>query len=176
MKFRIVFAILVISSLSARAASADPLKFKAWKEQQIVEAQNEVLRISARLHAQKNASKADKTSVAPDNEVLGSSRFQQQTADVTDRDLKMAQESLEIAKEFSLQDYADVYVSGLQNEPEQFTKLMTTLSKDEMTQLMKILVKNKNGDIERDAKTPRNDAKHNKGPLATPLITSASHS
>jgi hypothetical protein len=177
MKFHVFIAILLGFTLgfglSAMAAPLEPLKFKAWKEQQIVEAQNEVLRISARLHAQKSSPKS--LSASPDTEVLGSSRFQQ-TAEFTDRDMKMAQESLEIAKEFSLQDYADVYVSNLQNEPEQFTKLITSLSKDEMTQLMKILVKNKNSDPDKDPKAPHNDAKHNKGSPPSTLAPSATRS
>lgn len=169
MKFRIVFAILIGFGFTVHA---EPLKFKAWKEQQIVEAQNEVLRISARLRVQKTGSKAEKASSA-DKEILGS-RFQQ-SPEVTEKDLKMAQESLEIAKEFNLEDYADVYVSSLQDDSEQFSKLMNSLSKDEMTQLMKILVKNKAADSDRPT-SHVNDAKQNKSPSSATLASSTSRS
>src|SRR5437879_3467153 len=98
MKFQIVLTILMILGLSAHA---EPLKFKSWKEQRIVEAQNEVLRISARLRSQRNSTRVEKTEI----ELAGSNRFQRgNSPEASDRDLKNAQESLEIAKEFSLQD------------------------------------------------------------------------
>lgn len=167
MKFRIVLTLLVGFGACAASAHADPLKFKAWKEQQIVEAQNEVLRISARLHSQKTTPKAEKPGSA-DAELIGNHRFQT-APEVTDRDLKMAQETLEISKEFTIEDYAEVYVSGLQEDSDQFAKLMNSLSKDEITQLMKILVKNKPA----DSPHPINDAKHNKTATPPTLASSA---
>jgi hypothetical protein len=162
MKAHIALTLLLVFGFAAVAET--PLKFKAWKEQQIVEAQNEVLRISARLRAQKNAPKTEKST---DTDLLSSSRFQQ-APEVTTGDLKNAQETLTIAKEFTLEDYADVYVSNLQEEPEQFTKLMNSLSKDEMAQLMKILVKNKNP----EASQQTNDAKRSKNPASATLASS----
>ena len=162
MKAQIALTILLVFGFAAVAET--PLKFKAWKEQQIVEAQNEVLRISARLRSQKNNPKIERST---DSDLLGSSRFQQ-APEVTAGDLKNAQETLTIAKEFTLEDYADVYVSNLQEEPEQFTKLMNSLSKDEMTQLMKILVKNKTPESSQQS----NDAKRGKNPASATLASS----
>lgn len=162
MKAQIVATVLLVFGLSAHAET--PLKFKAWKEQQIVEAQNEVLRISARLRAQKNSPKTEKST---DTDLLNSNRFQQ-APEVTTGDLKNAQETLTIAKEFTLEDYADVYVSNLQEEPELFTKLMNSLSKEEMAQLMKVLVKNKTPESSQQT----NDAKRGKNPASATLASS----
>lgn len=139
MKFHI--SILLGCLLAFPALAEAPLKFKAWKEQQILEAQNEVLRISARLHSLKNNPKPEKPQ-KKDDSTATSLRFDS-VPDLTDRDLKLAQENLAIAKELSLEDYAEVYVSSLQENPSQFSKLMNSLTREEMSQLMKILVKNK---------------------------------
>lgn len=149
MKFHITLAILLSLSFVAQAAPTEPLKFKTWKEQQIMEAQNEVLRISARLRIQKNTPKTD-------------------TPEVSSSDLKNARETLQIAKEFTIEDYADVYVANLQDDPDQFSKLMNSLTKDEMAQLMKVLVKNKASEIPEET----NDAKRGKATVSPTLASS----
>lgn len=130
------------------ALAAEPLKFKVWKEQQILESQNEVLRVSARLRAPKAKESARKA-----DELAGSGRFEK-AGELTDRDLKEAQESLEIARSLTLQEYAEVYVAQLQDDPTTFAKLVDSLSKDELAQLMKILVKMRSeqpGDSKRNS-------------------------
>ena len=134
MKFRIL--IVLGCMFMSWPALTEPMKFKSWKEQQILGAQNELLRISAKLHAPKAKSEATRAK----SELDGTNRFEK-AGDVTDRDVKSAQESLEIAKNLTLEDYAEVYVAHLQDNPDQFAKLVDTLSKDELVQLVKILNK-----------------------------------
>jgi hypothetical protein len=159
----LIFALF--ASLIAFSAHADPLKFKSWKEQQIMEAQNEVLRLSARLHQAKTAAKAEKSSVADD--YVTAARFDQ-GAELTEKDLKRAQDNLLFAKDLTIEDYADVYVSDLQQKPEQFSKLVDSLSKEELSQIMRILMKNKAEET--------SDAKHNKASLPPNFALSSHHS
>jgi G3E family GTPase len=163
MRFSITLSLVLLFGFGA---NAEPLKFKTWKEQQIVEAQNEVLRLSAKLRQIKSNAKSDKIAKEQrdPNELVTSHRFEK-NPDVNDKDLKRAQENLEIAKDFSIEDYAEIYVSSLQQDPDQFSRLVETLSKDEMAQLMKVLVKNKIPET--------NDAKHQKTSIRPSLAASA---
>lgn len=154
---------VIISLIFAGAAFAEPLKFKTWKEQQILEAQNEVLRISVRLKSQKTNPKIEKFTV--DDDIATSPRFDK-GPEITDKDLRRAQENLEFAKVLTVEDYADVYIPGLQQNPEQFSKLMESLSKEELSQLMRILMKNKAQEA--------NDNKRNKAILPGPVSISSS--
>lgn len=163
----ILITLTLLLGLMANAATT-PLKFRAWREQQILDAQNEVLRISAHLHQLKSAPKGERIADKDSDDFLNSSRFER-SPDVTEKDLKNAQENLEAARDLGLEDYADVYVSNLkEQDPEQFSKLMDSLSKEELAQLMKILVKNK-------ADEPSN-ATHNKAVISPVAATAAPHS
>jgi hypothetical protein len=164
MKFRLFLTFLLFFGFAVHAES--PLKFKTWREQQILEAQNEVLRISARLHQQKSNPKSAQDASSSDDFLI-TGRFER-APEVTDRDLKSAQESLTSARELNVEDYAAVYVATLKDQdPEQFSKLMDSLSKEELAQLMKALVKNKVED--------HPDASHNlHSPTPVAALTSSS--
>ena len=165
---RLLISTLTLFGLTLGATStAEPLKFKAWKEQQILEAQNKVLQISARLRASRHQPRIEKSTEKTD-ELVGSSRFEK-SKELTDRDLKRAQEGLEVARELTLQEYAEVYVLELKQDAEQFSKLMDALSKEELAQLMKILMKSKPPEDSDDAKRKRRD-------VPSAVASSVSHS
>lgn len=142
------FILLFMAGLMSIGCLAEPLKFKGWKEQQILEAQNEVLRLSVHLRQVRTNPKSFEVPMA-------------------EKDLKRAQENLEITKELSFEDYADVYVTPLQHDSAQFSKLMDSLSKEELLQLTRILIKNK---------TPDSDAEHDEVPEPPVLMSSSTHS
>lgn len=137
------FAVVLISVFLGFQVFADPMKYKGWKESQILEAQNEVLRISSKLKQSRGQAKVERAS-------LNDERLEK-SPEVTEKDLKRAQEQLEFARQLSFQDYAEVYVSGLQQNPEQFSKLVDSLSREELSQIMKILMKSKSPET-NDAK------------------------
>ncbi len=89
----------------------EPLSFSAWKQSQILEAQNELLRTSNSL---------DKTS--------------------QDKEVKRAQERLDAAQNLQIEEYISVYLPGLAESPAQIEKLAEKLSKEELGAILKGLL------------------------------------
>ena len=118
------------------------LGFQAWKEQQVLEAQNQTLRNSSRisqLRANKPAGKESKEATGS----LSNSRIkkapEQDTLAGAERDLKRAQETLENANELQFEDYIVIYLPTLQDQPEALSKLADKLSKDELAEIFKVM-------------------------------------
>lgn len=135
----VVILLTVMCALAWGQESAAPVNFQAWKEQQVLEAQNQILRINTRI----SQLKSGKSGSAPQKNVnLPNSRVKK-TADadslaLADRDLKRAQESLEAANGLQLDDYINVYIPTLQDQPEALGKLAEKLSKEELAEIFKM--------------------------------------
>ncbi len=135
-------AISLIFSLSALAQEPLPaiLNFQAWKEQQVLEAQNQTLRVSARISQLKSAkggSSSAKEVNLPNAKVK---KTESDSVSAAERDLRRSQESLQIAGGLTLEDYVTVYLPTLQGQPEALQALAQKLSKDELAEIFKVLV------------------------------------
>lgn len=162
MNLTIVFVGLTFFlSFTASAADNSPLLFQSWKSQQLLEAQNQVLRASARL-AQLRAAKATSSSntLLPTNKVKNSNPL---TA--AEKDLKRSQESLTNAQELTFADYVSIYVLPLQEDPEMVAKLAERLTRDELAEAFKCLMQ----------QAPSTDAKRQSALLGSLGPSSSAH-
>jgi hypothetical protein len=140
-KITIIVASLMFT-LTAYAQDPVPgvLNFQAWKEQQVLEAQNQTLRISARISQLKGAkpSAKDSKDIALPNGKVKKSEVD--TVSGAERDLKRSQESLQMANNLTLEDYVTIYLPTLQGQPEALQSLSQKLSKEELAEIFKVLV------------------------------------
>lgn len=119
------------------------LTFQAWKDQQVLDAQNQALRASARM----NQIKAGKATSGEnkDSATLTSSRIKKagngdQLA-LAEKDLARAQETMASAANLQLADYVNIYLPTLQDQPEAAAKLMDQLTKEELAEIAKGLIR-----------------------------------
>lgn len=159
---RLCFSILylLISNLAPSTHAQDSvpnvLNLQAWKDQQVLEAQNQVLRVGAKLSALKNSKPNSGTKEALK---LGSSRVKQIESDpitITERELKRAHESLQSAQNYGLDEYIAIYLPTIADQNEAISTLTNRLSKEELAEIVKALLK----------KDPPSDAKRS-GSLTT---------
>lgn len=152
--------LLLLKGLQATAAvepTAVPMQaktFQAWKDLQVLEAQNQVLRIGARI-SQIKAGRASKTDLK-DTSALPTSRVKSTTDNdpmtMAERDLRRARESLEAANSLELADYVNIYLPTLEAQPETLQVLLQKLSKEELGEILKlILQKNSHLDTKRNS-------------------------
>lgn len=136
--------ILMMGSGSLRAqeppASA-PLSFQAWKDQQVLEAQNLVLRVSARISSLKSA-KAPATHKEPAHLANGKLRkvSDTETLGAAEQDLKRAYDGLATANNLQFEEYVEVYVPTLAGHPEAIEKLAEKFTKEELSVIVKTLM------------------------------------
>jgi hypothetical protein len=148
----LVFMVFVTSSITLSgfalaAGSAEPtvLTFSAWRAEQVLEAQNQALRINARLN-QSKASKAP-TEVKGSTNTKGlpgtrlKSTSDNESISVLEHDLKRAQDSLQAAHNLELDDYINIYLPTLQDQPDALNSLAEKLNKEDLVEIFKGLVK-----------------------------------
>lgn len=134
-------------SLTVRAQTPDTesLSFKSWKEQQILSAQNHLLRLSADLESQKKL-----TEPTPKNEKVSSKeraleRFRTKSArskvEKLESEVKQAQETVKVAMGLSLEDYTSIYLPSVTGGAEVLEKLLEQMSKEEISKIMAELLK-----------------------------------
>ena len=164
----LIFLSLLLTGLSAVAQDVVPLTFQSWKEQQILEAQNQTLRVSARISqlksTPKGAAAGKKDAPAP---VLNSKVKKTEEADplaAAEKELRRNQESLQAAGDLSLEDYVNIYLPTLQDQPEALRALGQKLSKDELAEIFRLLV---------ITRPNLNDAKHNQSALTEAISSGA---
>lgn len=154
--FRVLQKWLMILTLSLVAAVTGPvaqaqdssasgaLTFQAWKNQQVLEAQNQILRASARV-TQFKSGRIPNQNERDASTTLSSNRIKKvNTTDslaIAERDLKRAQESMEAANGLQVEHYVDVYLMSLQDQPETVVKLLEKLSKDELEEITRTLIR-----------------------------------
>lgn len=154
------FAFLV--TLSARASEdidSHALSFKAWKEQQVLMAQNKLLRISAELEVIKPSTEPKKDS--PEKESLkekAAQRFYRaQGKSQVDRlktELKLAKNSVETATELTFDDYIAVYLPTLTHTPEAIDTLVESMSREEISKILKEVLKKQSDQRDKKANSP----------------------
>ena len=161
MSQKILFLIALI--FSPVAFAQEPLisvfTFQNWKEQQILDAQNQALRVSARIgHLKSSKGTASKDSTP----LPANSKFKKSEIDsvaAAERDLRRAQESLKAANDLNIEDYVTVYLPTLREDPEALQALAQKMSKEELAEIFKVLL--------RQEVAP--DAKRNSSALADAL-------
>lgn len=135
------------------AAAVQPKTFQNWKDLQVLDAQNQLLRAGARV-AQVRSGKAAKADVK-DEKPLPSGRIKSVAGEspmaVAEKDVRRAKESLEAANTLELADYVNVYLPSLESQPEVLEALIQKLSKEELGEILKIIVsKNSRFDTKRN--------------------------
>ena len=169
MPILVKIVIISLTIMCALAFAQEPqvtaFSFQDWKEQQVLEAQNQMLRTSSRINGLK-AAKSGKTD-NKESAVLPNSRIKK--APITDsvaeaeKELKRAQESLEAANGLQLDDYINVYLPTLQEQPEALNRLADKLTKEELSEIFKGFLKK--GTRPSDAK--RNHVSALEGPASS---------
>lgn len=150
------FVLWLILCTGSWVLAQEPLvyTFKAWKEQQLTDAQNQVARSTTHLNQLKAAIKPAHGKKATDTP---------ETVAAAERDLKRAEDGVQAASSLQFDDYVNIYVPTLQDQPELVGKLVDKLNKEELSELVKALVL-------KDSKS--NDTKRNHDPLLDGLADS----
>lgn len=141
------------------------LPFKNWKDQKVVEAQNQVARLGNRLVLLK-AGKIKGEELALDMQTQSedeapaamNSRTQKVDRDVQarlERELGQAQKSVEFAKDLTFQEYVMGYLSQFADQPEVLSEISTRLTKEEMNELIKTLLRTNQNSVESTEKSQR---------------------
>lgn len=145
-------ALLLCCLLSAPALaqeSATPLVFKEWKNQQVLDAQNQVLRASNHL-TQVRAGKAPlkKSARLPNDKVRDTTEDDQTSGE---RDLKRARDGLTAAQALTFPNYVEIYLPSIRDDAAGVQKLAEKLSKEELVEIFRALMKNGPGTDARSA-------------------------
>jgi len=152
---RFVFALL-FCSFSALAlpepVAFQPKTFQSWKDLQVLEAQNQLLRAGARV-SQAKSGKGGKNDIK-EQTPLPSGRVKTAAEDpmsAAEKEVRRAKESLEAAQGLDLSDYVNVYLPSLESQPEALAALIQKLSKEDLGEILKImLTKNSRFDTKRN--------------------------
>src|SRR5690606_30071029 len=105
-----------------------PYTFAVWKDNQIEEATNGVFKATSRINQLKTAKALTRGTSGKD------------PLDLAEKDLRRAKESLEIAHGLKLSDYVNIYLPSLENDPENVQKLVDKWSKEELSEVVKLLI------------------------------------
>jgi hypothetical protein len=132
--------VLLCLTMACLAFAQEPLAgkpFQSWKDLQVLEAQNQVLRVSARI-SQIRVGKGANTNVKDLSNIPAGRVKTASDADglsLAERDLKRARESLEAANALELEDYVNIYLPSLEAQPEALNALLQKLTKEELALL-----------------------------------------
>lgn len=148
MPFVLHLVLVLLLTFGALGFAQEPqvtaLTFQSWKEQQVLEAQNQMLRISSRI----NQLKTNKNNKGDNKEdglgKLPSTRVKKSEVDpilAAEKELKRGQESLDAANSLQLEDYISIYLPTLQDQPGALDKLAEKLSKEELAEIFKGVLK-----------------------------------
>lgn len=158
----VVLAVSSAPVFAQHALSTEPLPFKNWKEQQIVDAQNQVARISNRIVLLKAGK------VRPEDISAEFNDFEDTQADVEaakltskaqklssndilarlEKELSGRQKSLEFAKDLGFEEYFLGYLTQFQENPDALASVAGRLSKDEVAELLKVLLKSNQSSLD----------------------------
>lgn len=154
---------LILTLLSPMTHADEALSFQAWKDQQVLEAQNQILRASSRI-TQLKSGKVPVAAGGEEKGALSSSRFKKTNVDTisaAERDLKRGQENIEAAGQLQFTDYINVYLVSLQDQPDALTKLAEKMTKEELLEVTKALIRK----ASRQANAQRNSVSSNTDPV-----------
>lgn len=153
--------LMTLAFLFAVAAKADPvgLDFKTWKEQQILSAQNRLLRASAELDVLKNSGAAKEASddkASKKQKAL--TRFQKSQEksglERLENAVQLAKEAVQNANDLNLDDYVTIYLPSLSQNPESLETLMESLSKEEISKILTEILKKQSDQRDKASLSP----------------------
>lgn len=125
----IYIALITATAFAApQPTNEAPQIYKIWKEQQIVEAKNNVVRMANKI----TLARAGKL---PEKELQAL-----QPIERMDNELRVAQENLQIAQELSVEDYFVVYLSRFKSRPDAIQSVASRMSKDEVAELIRAML------------------------------------
>jgi hypothetical protein len=123
------------------------LGFETWKNQQIIKVQNRVVRLANQILLIKTDRLKERTYQTGDHIVapeIDNKSLYLPLEDLS-RDLKQAQQDLQIAQELGFEDYLSVYLSQLGENPVQLKLLAEKLSTEQVTKALLYLQRYKLG-------------------------------
>lgn len=151
-----ISALLMYCFVSYAQAAVEPLvtaaqpvppsvkTFQDWKDLQVLEAQNQLLRVGARMSQIRSGVGKGVRADLKEPAQLPSARVKP-TAEsdpmaLAEKDLRRARESLETANALELSDYVNVYLPTLASQPEALQTLFQKLTKEELAEILKLLL------------------------------------
>lgn len=143
----IIMLVGFVFSLSVRAqeTTSAALTFKTWKEQQILSAQNHLLRASADLESSKKSTEQISSSKKISSKERAIERFKTKSArsklERSELETKQAQEGVKAAMDLTMEDYISVYLPTLSGNPANLEKLVEQLSKEELSKILAEILK-----------------------------------
>lgn len=148
-----MFCVLNSHAAMEPLSTPQPKTFQSWKDLQILEAQNQMLRIGARMTQIKAGKGARAEFKEPSQLPTGRVRSTNDSDPMAlaERDLRRARESLETATALDLTDYVNIYLPTLESQPETLQALLQKLTKEELAEILKVML----------SKSSRIDAKRN---------------
>jgi hypothetical protein len=139
------------------------LSFNEWKESQVLEFQNSVVRLSNRIQLIKTGRYQPEE--GPTLEDSGASKslpgegFRLKRAETgkdrlvqTERELKRASERLQYAQSLSMDDYVTIYLAQYKNNEVAVRSLLDRLSKDELSSLLRATIGGSDADQGGDSR------------------------
>jgi len=117
----------VAAFASPQPTTENPHIYKVWRDQQIVEAKNNVVRIANKI----TLARAGK---------LPATEMQAKPLERLDNELRVAQENLQIAQELSVEDYFVVYLSRFKSRPDAIQSVASRMSKEEVAELIRAML------------------------------------
>ena len=158
------YATFGFASDSSSLTGGDILSFHLWKERQIVEAKNQVVRLSNRIHLLKTGRYKLEAGALDLKEPLLGEQGEQEYESLKNKEknideetlkkaeekvlktaqdrMKTALENLQYAKELNIDDYLAVYLSQYKEDDESLKKLIKKLSDQELLELVKSQIAN----------------------------------
>jgi hypothetical protein len=113
--------------------------FQEWKEQQVLDAQNQMLRVSSRITQLRSGKSSpgnrDSSFSLPNGRVKKAA--DSDSVANAERDLKRAQDVLETANELRIEEYISVYLPTIQDQPDALNKLAEKMSKEQLAEIFK---------------------------------------
>lgn len=160
----------MVSSAWAQGPSSEPMPFKNWRDQQVVEAQNQVARVSNRIVLLKAGrvkpeevtaefNNFEDTQNSAETVKLTSKAQKMSSNDVLarlEKELSQRQKSLEFARDLGFQEYFLGYLTQFQENPEAISAVAGKLSKEEVTELLKVLLKSNQSSLDSGRNTRSN--------------------
>ena len=90
-----------------------PMSYRAWKEQQVLDAQNALLRAQNSLRQSTDSEKAK-----------------------IEKEIRKATDQVDMAKEFTIDEYLAIYLSKYQDKPELVLQMIEKIPKEEAKEIL----------------------------------------
>ena len=144
----IFMSVFFLFALAARAetSSSSALNFKTWKEQQILTAQNRLLRLNAELGGKTTSSSPSPNGsekVSSKEKALRRFHHTQEKSGLErlENQVKLAKDAVQNASELTLDDYITIYLPTLSQTPASIEALVDSMSREEISKILTEILK-----------------------------------